>query len=100
MLSKRSQIIDEHVMLYLCCIFHQVADSLEKGTEHEDEYMISENELLVNRLHALCIYLTFMFSWLMLTNLFGSYLKDLFPYPRTWGPSIVGHLLLELLRCV
>ncbi|KAF9607733.1 hypothetical protein IFM89_000080, partial [Coptis chinensis] len=25
-----------------------VADSLEKGTEHEDEYMISEKELLVN----------------------------------------------------
>nr|XP_016497335.1 PREDICTED: uncharacterized protein LOC107816162 [Nicotiana tabacum] len=24
-------------------------DSLEKGTEHEDEYMISEKELLVNR---------------------------------------------------
>ncbi|THF97860.1 hypothetical protein TEA_005719 [Camellia sinensis var. sinensis] len=29
--------------------FHGVADSLEKGTEHEDEYMISEKELLVNR---------------------------------------------------
>ncbi|KAM7267377.1 hypothetical protein ACFE04_009543 [Oxalis oulophora] len=28
--------------------FH-VADSLEKGTEHDDEYMISEQELLVNR---------------------------------------------------
>lgn len=28
---------------------YQVADSLEKGTEHEDEYMISEKELLVNR---------------------------------------------------
>ena len=28
---------------------NQVADSLEKGTEHEDEYMISEKELLVNR---------------------------------------------------
>ncbi|OAY66037.1 Trafficking protein particle complex subunit 5 [Ananas comosus] len=27
----------------------KVADSLEKGTEHEDEYMISEKELLVNR---------------------------------------------------
>lgn len=27
----------------------QVADSLEKGTEHEDEYMISEKELLVNK---------------------------------------------------
>ena len=27
----------------------QVADSLEKGTEHDDEYMISEKELLVNR---------------------------------------------------
>ncbi|KAH1226591.1 Trafficking protein particle complex subunit 5 [Glycine soja] len=26
-----------------------VADSLEKGTEHEDEYMISEKELLVNK---------------------------------------------------
>ncbi|KAK4360107.1 hypothetical protein RND71_022336 [Anisodus tanguticus] len=26
-----------------------VADSLEKGTEHEHEYMISEKELLVNR---------------------------------------------------
>lgn len=62
MLSQRSQIIDEHIMLYLCCfIFHQVADSLEKGTEHEDEYMISENELLVNRLYTLYMYLTFMF---------------------------------------
>jgi len=28
---------------------NQVADSLEKGTEHEDEYMISEKELLVNK---------------------------------------------------
>ncbi|PHU07415.1 hypothetical protein BC332_23904 [Capsicum chinense] len=27
-----------------------VSDSLEKGTEHEDEYMISEKELLANRL--------------------------------------------------
>ncbi|GFP81706.1 trafficking protein particle complex subunit 5 [Phtheirospermum japonicum] len=31
------------------CNAIQVADSLEKGTEHEDEYMISEKELLVNR---------------------------------------------------
>ncbi|KAL2609209.1 hypothetical protein R1flu_027782 [Riccia fluitans] len=31
------------------CLFGKVADSLEKGTEHEDEYMISERELLVNR---------------------------------------------------
>ncbi|CAM6123315.1 unnamed protein product [Calypogeia fissa] len=31
------------------CLFGKVADSLEKGTEHEDEYMISEKELLVNR---------------------------------------------------
>ncbi|CAK9174697.1 unnamed protein product [Ilex paraguariensis] len=30
-------------------VSYQVADSLEKGTEHEDEYMISEKELLVNR---------------------------------------------------
>ncbi|KAK4858140.1 hypothetical protein QYF36_011610 [Acer negundo] len=30
-------------------LFGKVADSLEKGTEHEDEYMISEKELLVNR---------------------------------------------------
>ncbi|OAY74710.1 Trafficking protein particle complex subunit 5 [Ananas comosus] len=29
-----------------------VADSLEKGTEHEDEYMISEKELLVNHMGA------------------------------------------------
>ncbi|KVH99665.1 NO signaling/Golgi transport ligand-binding domain-containing protein [Cynara cardunculus var. scolymus] len=27
-------------------LFGKVADSLEKGTEHEDEYMISEKELL------------------------------------------------------
>ncbi|KAL1563491.1 Trafficking protein particle complex subunit 5 [Salvia divinorum] len=26
-----------------------MADYLEKGTEHEDEYMISEKEVLVNR---------------------------------------------------
>ncbi|KAF5765682.1 putative transport protein particle (TRAPP) component [Helianthus annuus] len=30
-------------------LFGKIADSLEKGTEHEDEYMISEKELLVNR---------------------------------------------------
>ncbi|KAG0557231.1 hypothetical protein M758_11G107300 [Ceratodon purpureus] len=30
-------------------LFGKVADSLEKGTEHEDEYMISEKELIVNR---------------------------------------------------
>ncbi|CAI5482097.1 unnamed protein product [Closterium sp. Yama58-4] len=30
-------------------LFGKVADSLEKSTEHEDEYMISEKELLVNR---------------------------------------------------
>ncbi|XVE71118.1 hypothetical protein DITRI_Ditri10aG0124700 [Diplodiscus trichospermus] len=30
-------------------LFGKVADSLEKGTEHEDEYMISERELLVNK---------------------------------------------------
>jgi hypothetical protein len=36
----------------LCC---QVADSLEKGTEHEDEYMISEKELLVNRFDDLLL---------------------------------------------
>ncbi|KAF3515259.1 hypothetical protein F2Q69_00001058 [Brassica cretica] len=30
-------------------LFGKVADSLEKGTEREDEYMISEKELLVNR---------------------------------------------------
>ncbi|PHT51776.1 hypothetical protein CQW23_06238 [Capsicum baccatum] len=29
-------------------LFGKVADSLEKGTEHEDEYLISENESLVN----------------------------------------------------
>lgn len=31
----------------VCAI--QVADSLEKSTEQDDEYMISEKELLVNR---------------------------------------------------
>ncbi|KAA3489942.1 trafficking protein particle complex subunit 5-like isoform X1 [Gossypium australe] len=31
-------------------LFGKVADSLEKGTEHEDEYMISEKDLLVNKL--------------------------------------------------
>ncbi|WZZ07258.1 hypothetical protein YC2023_093179 [Brassica napus] len=31
-------------------LFGKVADSIEKGTEHEDEYMISEKELLVNSL--------------------------------------------------
>ncbi|OAE35816.1 hypothetical protein AXG93_4225s1190 [Marchantia polymorpha subsp. ruderalis] len=35
--------------LELLCHREKVADSLEKGTEHEDEYMISEKELLVNR---------------------------------------------------
>jgi hypothetical protein len=28
---------------------NQVADSLERSTEHEDEYMIGEKELLVNK---------------------------------------------------
>eukprot|EP00850_Spirogloea_muscicola_P021855 SM000265S09776 [mRNA] locus=s265:166499:168643:+ [translate_table: standard] len=36
-------------MLELLCHREKVADSLEKSTEHEDEYMISERELLVNR---------------------------------------------------
>ncbi|XP_068651895.1 uncharacterized protein [Aristolochia californica] len=36
-------------VLELLCYRDKVADSLEKGTEHEDEYMISEKELLVNR---------------------------------------------------
>eukprot|EP00899_Mesostigma_viride_P006639 jgi/Mesvir1/15977/Mv08286-RA.1 len=31
------------------CLFGKVADSLEKSTEHEDEYMINEKELLVNK---------------------------------------------------
>ena len=30
-------------------LIDQVADSLEKSTEQDDEYMISEKELLVNR---------------------------------------------------
>ncbi|KAK8513584.1 hypothetical protein V6N12_052762 [Hibiscus sabdariffa] len=30
-------------------LFGKAADSLEKGTEHEDEYMISEKDLLVNK---------------------------------------------------
>ncbi|ONK80052.1 uncharacterized protein A4U43_C01F13280, partial [Asparagus officinalis] len=30
-------------------LFGKIADSLEKGTENEDEYMISEKELLINR---------------------------------------------------
>ncbi|KAK8649969.1 hypothetical protein V6N13_139621 [Hibiscus sabdariffa] len=36
-------------VLELLCHREKVADSLEKGTEHEDEYMISEKELLVNK---------------------------------------------------
>ena len=27
----------------------QVVDSLEKGTNHEDEYMINEKELIINK---------------------------------------------------
>ncbi|KAL5228287.1 hypothetical protein ABZP36_016552 [Zizania latifolia] len=38
-------------------LFGKGADSLEKGTEHEDEYMISEKELLVNRFVKLHIVL-------------------------------------------
>jgi len=38
-----------------------VADSLEKGTEHEDEYMISEKELLVNRFDTLEDFTIFLF---------------------------------------
>jgi hypothetical protein len=45
----------------------KVADSLEKGTENEDEYMISERELLVNRYlrvipHTLIYSLTISFN--------------------------------------
>lgn len=38
-----------HFVSFYILYYTQVADSLEKGTEHEDEYMISEKELLVNR---------------------------------------------------
>lgn len=48
-----------HCWLLGCHLPHDTEDgssyefcsgkSLEKGTEHEDEYMISEKELLVNR---------------------------------------------------
>lgn len=31
------------------CLFGKAAESLERGTENEDEYMISDRELLVNR---------------------------------------------------
>ncbi|WVZ08712.1 hypothetical protein V8G54_022058 [Vigna mungo] len=63
-LYKESPIIDETLVLnepvYFSHVFYimisnvsfgnsYVADSLEKGTEHEDEYMISEKELLVNK---------------------------------------------------
>ncbi|WMV23747.1 hypothetical protein MTR67_017132 [Solanum verrucosum] len=41
--------LDEEVKRHFWEDLDEVADSLEKGTEHEDEYMISEKELLVNR---------------------------------------------------
>mmetsp|Transcript_14457 Transcript_14457/g.19956 ORF Transcript_14457/g.19956 Transcript_14457/m.19956 type:complete len:193 (+) Transcript_14457:44-622(+) len=31
------------------CLFGKAAESLERGTDNEDEYMISDRELLVNR---------------------------------------------------
>lgn len=43
----------------------QVADSLEKGTEHEDEYMISEKELLVNKYVHLLLSLQ---AWISLSR--------------------------------
>lgn len=53
----------------------KVADSLEKGTENEDEYMISERELLVNRYlrvipHALIYLLTICCRMLIAVALF------------------------------
>lgn len=42
------------------CYHTQVADSLEKGTEHEDEYMISEKELIVNKYVLLLLLQTYV----------------------------------------
>ena len=44
-------------------LFGKVADSLEKGTEHEDEYMISEKELLVNRFDGLLNFIVCSFRY-------------------------------------
>lgn len=53
----------------------QVADSLEKGTEHEDEYMISEKELLVNRFVEL-LFWTHRFSFPYKSKTMGSIMFD------------------------
>ncbi|KAF9598081.1 hypothetical protein IFM89_024192 [Coptis chinensis] len=42
-------LVSQYMLMGYDASAHMVADSLEKGTEHEDEYMISEKELLVNR---------------------------------------------------
>lgn len=76
-----------------------MADSLEKGTEHEDEYMISEKELLVNRL-----FYDLTFHYIMQDFCYcmqhpadlGSYPVDLYQSPRIWVPLTVEHSLLEL----
>jgi hypothetical protein len=80
------------VVDFLCS---QVADSLEKGTEHEDEYMISEKELLVNRFDDLlwsqCFFPTNSNSDSSFSVLIGSFLCQ-----KIWGHSIVEHLVQEL----
>ncbi|QCD98922.1 E3 ubiquitin-protein ligase Topor [Vigna unguiculata] len=40
--------IVQYLPRHISCSY-DLTDSLEKGTEHEDEYMISEKELLVNK---------------------------------------------------
>ena len=61
--------------------------------------MISETELLVNRLfyYASFHYIMqdFLYSLQYLADL-GSCMVDLFQFPKIWVPSTAEHLLLEL----
>jgi len=74
----------------------QVADSLEKGTEHEDEYMISEKELLVNRfVNFSGVHNAFSFSTSLKFDTLSVGTVS-FPCQKTWEHSTVELLLRGL----
>ena len=78
-----------------------MADSLEKGTEHEDEYMISEKELLVNRFDTLEVgrlHNIFIFPIRLKceTIISPPVLAGSFRFQKIWEHSTAEPLLQEL----
>jgi hypothetical protein len=67
-----------------------VADSLEKGTDHEDEYMISEKELIVNK------YVLFLLFQVCV--LVSGLKPDLFCVLRTVVNAVFFHVQLIYIR--